>query len=420
MKRMCILLVLVLTLTGCSKVSHKGDKQAETIPSEMPMVTDVPDETPLPTIKSKLKSENEDKVAYYKGFEARYTKDKTLIIGGKGKLNGTMNILEKLGVKDNKVNKIIVKDSIQKIGSCALSDFYNVKSIQLSRKLKKLPMGIFVSDYKLAEVNIPDGVTKIGGYAFECCKSLKKLVLPKSLKEYKKSAIIGCFSLKKIVNNSKITVDLTEDGIPGEWYCDGIKVTKLGPGKTAILKSVTYKIHYDLDGGHQTKKLPNTYKAGKRCELPVDAVKKGNLLQASWRIAHKPIKSQFGGGLDNCIDKYEKGELWLKPQWYKYKIYSRKKRQLRLYMKLIKAGKHREYTCDWIGFRISKNKDMTNALYLPSNDYTIKSLKSGCNYYVEYAYYYYDPEENDEEDDLDFDKLGPKLTWKGKTCVKIK
>ena len=95
MKRMCILLVLVLTLTGCSKVSNQGDKQAETIPSEMPMVTDVPDETPLPAIKSKLKSENEDKVAYYKGFEARYTKDKTLIIGGKGKLNGTMNILEK-------------------------------------------------------------------------------------------------------------------------------------------------------------------------------------------------------------------------------------------------------------------------------------------------------------------------------------
>ena len=420
MKRMCILLVLVLTLTGCSKVSHKGDKQAETIPSEMPMVTDVPDETPLPAIKSKLKSENEDKVAYYKGFEARYTKDKTLIIGGKGKLDDSLNILINLGVGEDKVEKIIVKDSVNKLGTYELAGFPNVRGITIGCNIKNLPEGIFEDDYKLQSIKLNDNITSIGGYAFECCKSLKKLVLPKSLKEYKKSAIIGCFSLEKIVNNSKITVDLTEDGIPGEWYCDGIKVTKLGPGKTAILKSVTYKIHYDLDGGHQTKKLPNTYKAGKRCELPVDAVKKGNLLQASWRIAHKPIKSQFGGGLDNCIDKYEKGELWLKPQWYKYKIYSRKKRQLRLYMKLIKAGKHREYTCDWIGFRISKNKDMTNALYLPSNDYTIKSLKSGCNYYVEYAYYYYDPEENDEEDDLDFDKLGPKLTWKGKTCVKIK
>ena len=85
---------------------------------------------------------------------------------------GNIHILDKKG---NEITKVIIPDSIRKIGDYA---FYNCTS--------------------LTSIVIPDSVTSIGSYAFYNCTSLTSITIPDSVTSIGYGAFYNCTSLKDV------------------------------------------------------------------------------------------------------------------------------------------------------------------------------------------------------------------------------
>lgn len=123
-----------------------------------------------------------------------------------------------------KITRIILPDSVRKIGACAFSfnqsleeirfpegmDFTDtleavtdgcskLKTVSLPSTMKRIPTGFLSDCESLEEIFIPDNVTEIGDIAFMYDSSLKTVHFPIALKKIEEMAFCNCTALEELV-----------------------------------------------------------------------------------------------------------------------------------------------------------------------------------------------------------------------------
>ena len=100
------------------------------------------------------------------------------------------------------VKKIVLSDTIKRIGAETFVGYDSVETIRLSNSLKYIGAYSFSGLDKVKKLTLPDTVTHIGKLAFWGMKSLEKITLPKSLKNTPESGFGECISLKSVTFKS--------------------------------------------------------------------------------------------------------------------------------------------------------------------------------------------------------------------------
>ncbi len=119
------------------------------------------------------------------------------------------------------IEKVVLPDTITKLGYGSFSACYNLKEVVWSNKLDTIGGSAFANT-KLKKVILPQSVKKIGNSAFEECASITKLSLPAGIKSIGESAFYGCNSLKEI----EIPNDFVKMGEFAFAYCRNLKIVK--------------------------------------------------------------------------------------------------------------------------------------------------------------------------------------------------
>ena len=155
------------------------------------------------------------------------------------------------GFSSTDFSKIIVPETVTKIGRMAFSYCHSLKTVEFADgiALEKFSRAMFANSENLQQIKIPDSVTeleeyvfsgcrslsnvetdsveKIGYGAFVNCTSLEEINLPDTLKTIGESAFYGA-GLKQIEIPDSVTDITTDDG-------EGNKSTVYGLGLAAFL-----------------------------------------------------------------------------------------------------------------------------------------------------------------------------------------
>lgn len=155
------------------------------------------------------------------------------------------------------LESVIVQEGVQHIGNKAFENCSSLKQISLPESLisigsvyKGNPNDFSASEYfqygrtfygctSLEEVKIPDNVEIIGYSTFYGCTSLSKVKLSKKLKEIAENTFYGCSSLKNII----IPKGVLEIGYSAFENCTSLENIELPDGLTAIGISVDHYFH---------------------------------------------------------------------------------------------------------------------------------------------------------------------------------
>lgn len=103
-----------------------------------------------------------------------------------------------------RIEKIVLPDSIKKISPQAFRQMNRLKTVVLSKGINKLEEYTFYDCPALEEIVIPKGVVTIERFCFQKCTALKTVVLPETLREIKDYAFEGCTALEKITLPSSV------------------------------------------------------------------------------------------------------------------------------------------------------------------------------------------------------------------------
>ena len=117
------------------------------------------------------------------------------------------------------LKKIVVKDGVTSIGSCAFSFDAHVTDVTLPSSLKTIGRSAFLGCHGLTSVVIPEGVTSVGAYAFWRCTSLQTITVPASATELGNCA----FDTGEYYDGSYHTqlTDIHYKGTAQQWYQAG-------------------------------------------------------------------------------------------------------------------------------------------------------------------------------------------------------
>ncbi|MGN0466269.1 MAG: leucine-rich repeat protein [Lachnospiraceae bacterium] len=195
--------------------------------------------------------------------------------------DGITSIGEEAFVYCTNLKQISIPETVTSIGKWAFAYCYNLKSITLPKNITKIEDNVFYNCSRLTTVNIPEAVTSIGKFAFDSCSKLSQIILQKNVTSIGESAFYDCSSLNEI----SIPKSVTNIGMWAFAYCSNLsKITILNKNcqiysvpdtisDTAIIygysnstaqkyaknyskrfkaldvKSTTYKITYDANGG---------------------------------------------------------------------------------------------------------------------------------------------------------------------------
>lgn len=293
---------------------------------------------------------------------------------------------------------VSIGPDVVEIEQSAFSDTY-IEKLELSDSVKKIGESAFNSGGRLKELNLKN-VEEVGECAFEGFTHLEKVTFGKNLKKISKSAFEGCLSLKevefqggapKIAKNAfkddrflKVIINHSESSIPlGKldkdltWYQEGKKVTTISPGKTAKCKGRLFKVKYkDLKGTFEGK-LPKTYRYAEDKYLPTKGKRKGYF---------------FYGWSDNgyywLSDLCDlRGNITLMPIWIRYDVKKMNATTRRFSYSIEK--KYDYFYSRTAQIRYSADKGMKKAKTLWCDNlwkgsFTIKNLKKGKKYYVQF------------------------------------
>lgn len=163
------------------------------------------------------------------------------------------------GFKDLEITSIKLPKTIEKIGRYAFSGCERLEKVDLSStslveiedcafKNGNVKEGPYARLTKLTKVILPNTVKKIGKYAFGHCENLKEINIPTSLEVISEDTFRACESLKKIeipanvnlietgafsvIKNIKVTIDNSDDNlaIASGAFDDTAKITYKGKG----------------------------------------------------------------------------------------------------------------------------------------------------------------------------------------------
>lgn len=128
-----------------------------------------------------------------------------------------------LAFKNSMAEKIILPNTITKIGLEAFNSCYNLKNIDIPSSVKKIEDDAFYYCRGLKSVTIPDSVVSLGRGAFKECTRLKRVTLPNSLKQIDINTFYDCTALEEIEIPDSVV------GIEGYAFasCENLKKVKL-------------------------------------------------------------------------------------------------------------------------------------------------------------------------------------------------
>ena len=126
------------------------------------------------------------------------TDNGVLTISGKGEMDD-YSVRYNGGAWDNSapwghfvVKRIIVGDSVTRIGEYAFSDCSSLTSITIPNSVTTIGGDAFNGCSSLTSVTIPNSVTTIGGWAFRDCSSLTSVTIPNSVTTIREYTFDNC------------------------------------------------------------------------------------------------------------------------------------------------------------------------------------------------------------------------------------
>lgn len=161
----------------------------------------------------------------------------------------------------SKINEVILKDGITRIGSAAfyecptltsvsipnsvkeIGDYAftrctNLSSVIIPNSVNKIERNAFAFCYELTSVTIPDSVEEIDACVFTGCTGLTSLTIPHCVTRIGDSAFKGCSNLKSLF----IPASVTEIGDRAFSYCKNLSLL--------VPKSAKYNDGHTSDGSY--------------------------------------------------------------------------------------------------------------------------------------------------------------------------
>ena len=192
------------------------------------------------------------------------TNDGVLTITGKGKMYDYSVPYNSAPWRYFGVKRIIVGDSVTRIGEYAFSDCSSLTSITIPNSVTTIKEYAFSNCSSLTSVTIPNSVTTIGGWAFSICSSLPSVTIPNSVTTIGDYAFSHCIPLTSITipnsvtkigkytfdycsNLTSITIpnSVTEIGDYAFTYCLALTSVTI-PNSVTEIEEETFKNCYNL------------------------------------------------------------------------------------------------------------------------------------------------------------------------------
>lgn len=105
--------------------------------------------------------------------------------------------------KSSSLKKVILPDSVERIGERAFFDNIELKEINLPKNLKSIEFAAF-SNTGIISLEFPESLEYIGENAFIDCKNLNRVKIPESINSIEKKTFMGCSGLEEINLPSKL------------------------------------------------------------------------------------------------------------------------------------------------------------------------------------------------------------------------
>ncbi len=145
-------------------------------------------------------------------------------------------------VLDKTVKKIVIPNSVTKIGVWAFKGCTSLESIDIPNSVTSIGKYAFEGCTSLESIDIPNSVTKIDDSAFEDCTSLESIDIPNSVTEIGDSAFKSCTSLKSVDIPNSVT-EIGDSAFEGCFFLESIdipnSVTEIG--KMAFFRSYSLR-----------------------------------------------------------------------------------------------------------------------------------------------------------------------------------
>ena len=152
-------------------------------------------------------------------FGVKYSKDRTRLLKGNGKLPSYTILPGTKVICDHAFNYdplkgISIPDSIIKIGYGAFYHCRSLEGISIPDSVTHIGNQVFAECRSLKEIKISNSLTNIGYMAFGLCCSLEEITIPNSVTSIENCAFVDCKSLKKITISNSVTT------IGDKAFCD--------------------------------------------------------------------------------------------------------------------------------------------------------------------------------------------------------
>ena len=117
------------------------------------------------------------------------------------------NIADSAFKGNEKVKKLVLPSSIERIENFAFQNCYNLKEIEFSEGLTFIGDSSFWSCGITSLSNLPDSLKQIYPYAFFWCKELKEVTIPKNVTDMTLGTFNGCEKLESVIILSKAEIE---------------------------------------------------------------------------------------------------------------------------------------------------------------------------------------------------------------------
>ncbi|MBQ5865991.1 MAG: leucine-rich repeat domain-containing protein [Oscillospiraceae bacterium] len=104
-----------------------------------------------------------------------------------------------------KVESVVIKDGVTRIGNYAFRDCTKLSSVTISKGVTSIGEEAFSNCVALKSIALPDGITVISDAAFSDCIALTDIILPDELLRIGTGAFSSCYALENITLPASLT-----------------------------------------------------------------------------------------------------------------------------------------------------------------------------------------------------------------------